>query len=137
MIGPRLSPFRAGLPCDCAGLGWASGGGPDYGLPVRIGRAWVNGVTDMAAQRLLIEGRVQRVGYRDWAVRTARQLGIVGWVRNLQDGRVEILADGEDVVLDSFIDQCRGGPNLARVDRIDAQPAELGNVKGFTKRFTA
>lgn len=91
----------------------------------------------MAAQRLLIEGRVQRVGYRDWAVRTARALGVTGWVRNLQDGRVEILADGTDHALEAFVDQCREGPAMAAVDRVDTQPAVLGNVKGFTKRFTA
>lgn len=91
----------------------------------------------MTAQRLLIEGRVQRVGYRDWAVRTAKQLGVIGWVRNLQDGRVEILADGDGSALDAFVDRCREGPMLAEVARIDAMPAERGNVKGFTKRFTA
>ena len=91
----------------------------------------------MSAQRLVIEGRVQRVGYRDWAVRTARQLGVIGWVRNLQDGRVEILADGEDMALDTFVDRCREGPMMAHVERVDAMPAEAGNVKGFTKRFTA
>lgn len=91
----------------------------------------------MAARRLLIEGRVQRVGYRDWAVRMARQLGVVGWVRNLQDGRVEILADGDDLALDSFVESCREGPPHAEVVRVDAMPAERGNVKGFTKRFTA
>jgi acylphosphatase len=91
----------------------------------------------MTTQRLLIEGRVQRVGYRDWAVRTALQLGVVGWVRNLQDGRVEILADGADMAVDTFIDRCREGPAMAEVRRLDATPAERGNVKGFTKRFTA
>lgn len=89
------------------------------------------------AQRLLIEGRVQRVGYRDWAVRTAGQMRISGWVRNLQDGRVEILADGDDVAIDAFIEACREGPAMARVDRIDTHPAAIGNAKGFTKRFTA
>ncbi|MFL9842089.1 acylphosphatase [Sphingomonas sp. ST-64] len=91
----------------------------------------------MTAQRLLIEGRVQRVGYRDWAVRTARQLGVTGWVRNLQDGRVEILADGDDGALDTFVERCREGPTMATVERVDTHPTELGNVKGFTKRFTA
>lgn len=95
------------------------------------------GFYNMTAQRLLIEGRVQRVGYRDWAVRTAHQLGVIGWVRNLQDGRVEILADGEGNALNAFVDRCREGPALAQVAHIDAMPAERGNVKGFTKRFTA
>ncbi len=91
----------------------------------------------MAAQRVLVEGRVQRVGYRDWAVRTAKLWGVSGWVRNLSDGRVEILAVADDATLDAFIDHCREGPPMARVERIDAMPAEARNVKGFTKRFTA
>jgi acylphosphatase len=95
------------------------------------------GYKNVATQRLLIEGRVQRVGYRDWAVRTAHQLGVVGWVRNLGDGRVEILADGDDMALDTFIDRCREGPMMAHVAHIDTMPADVGNVKGFTKRFTA
>ena len=91
----------------------------------------------VTVQRLLIEGRVQRVGYRDWAVRTAHQLGVIGWVRNLRDGRVEILAEGKDVALDTFVDRCREGPATATVTRVDAMPAVLGNAKGFTKRLTA
>lgn len=91
----------------------------------------------MSVQRLLVEGRVQRVGYRDWAVRTAQQLGITGWVRNLNDGRVEILAAGEDMAVDTFVDRCREGPAMAEVRRVDASPSELRQVKGFTKRFTA
>lgn len=92
----------------------------------------------MAAQRLLIEGRVQRVGYRDWAVRTAKVWGISGWVRNLSDGRVEILAiANDDSAIDAFVDDCRQGPPLANVTRIDVGPAEPSNAKGFTKRFTA
>ena len=77
------------------------------------------------------------MGYRDWVVRPARQLGVMGWVGNLQDGRVEILADGEDMALDTFVDRCREGPAMANVAKVDAMPAEAGNVKGFTKRFTA
>jgi acylphosphatase len=91
----------------------------------------------MSVQRVLVEGRVQRVGYRDWGVRTAKLWGVSGWVRNLSDGRVEILAVGDDATVDAFIVHCREGPPLAQVARIDAMPAEAKNVKGFTKRFTA
>lgn len=90
----------------------------------------------MTAQRLVIEGRVRQVGYRDWAVRTAQRLGVTGWVRGLNDGRIEIVVSGDDTVIEDFVDQCREGPALAEVVRVDAMPAELGNVKGFTKRFT-
>ena len=90
----------------------------------------------MNARRVLIEGRVQRVGYRDWAVRTARSCGVAGWVRNLSDGRVEILATGDDAAIDAFLDECRTGPPLADVTRLEATPVETRPVKGFTKRFT-
>lgn len=91
----------------------------------------------MGAHRVLIEGRVQRVGYRDWAVRAARTHGITGWVRNLNDGRVELLASGGDDQVDAFLEACREGPPLASVTRLDASAVEAREVKGFTKRFTA
>lgn len=88
-------------------------------------------------QRVLVSGRVQQVGYRDYIVRQARALGVTGWVRNLSDGRVEMLADGEQAALDAFLTASRDGPPLARVDDVVASPTEDRAVKGFTKRFTA
>jgi acylphosphatase len=88
-------------------------------------------------QRFLVSGRVQQVGYRDWAVRNARALGLTGWVRNLSDGRVEILAEGEPDALAEFSDGCQKGPPLARVSQVEALAAEERHVMGFTKRFTA
>ena len=90
-----------------------------------------------AMQRVLVSGRVQQVGYRDYMVREARKLGVTGWVRNLSDGRVEMLADGDEDALDAFLKSCRAGPQLARVEDVVAFPAEDRPVKGFTKRFTA
>lgn len=90
-----------------------------------------------AMQRVLVSGRVQQVGYRDYIVRQAQRLGVTGWVRNLKDGRVEMLADGDAAVIDEFLTKCREGPNLARVDDLTAFPVEERAVKGFTKRFTA
>ena len=52
-----------------------------------------------AMQRILVSGRVQQVGYRDYMVRKAQALGVRGWVRNLTDGRVEMLADGDDAAI--------------------------------------
>lgn len=66
-----------------------------------------------------ITGRVQGVGYRAWARRTASQLGLSGWVRNRVNGQVELLAEGEKVALDAFLILCRQGPSWARVDRIE------------------
>ncbi|MBB5698659.1 acylphosphatase [Sphingomonas yantingensis] len=95
-------------------------------------------MTVMTTQRLIVSGRVQGVGYRDYTVRQAKALGVTGWVRNTRDGRVEMLASGDDEALERFVEACRSGPALARVDAIDARPDnEERSAKGFTKRFTA
>ena len=91
----------------------------------------------MATQRIYVSGRVQGVAFRDWTIRTAKKLGLTGWVRNLTDGRVEILADGEDEAIGALVDACREGPRLARVDHVSAVPDTDKPSKGFTKRFTA
>lgn len=90
----------------------------------------------MATQHVVVSGKVQGVGYRDFVVRQAQRNRIIGWVRNLKDGRVEILATGEDEALALLIEACREGPTMARVDSVEANPADQTNAKGFTKRFT-
>ncbi|WP_237217484.1 acylphosphatase [Falsiroseomonas oryziterrae] len=87
----------------------------------------------MPARRLRIEGRVQGVGYRDWALREATRLGLHGWVRNLRDGAVEVLAAGEPGALQDFVTACRRGPALARVDRIEETLAEAPTEPGFRR----
>ena len=91
----------------------------------------------MSTQRILVSGRVQAVSYRDWTVRTATRLGLKGWVRNLDDGRVEILADGEEEAIGKLVDACREGPPLARVDHVEAHNDTDKPCKGFTKRLRA
>jgi acylphosphatase len=93
----------------------------------------------MALQaRLTIAGRVQGVGYREWAIATARQLGLVGWVRNRTDGSVEALVVGEEQAVGRMIDACRRGPALAQVDDIDIEPVDLDVLPdGFTRLPTA
>jgi acylphosphatase len=92
----------------------------------------------MRAARLRITGRVQGVGYRDWAIRTARNLGLKGWVRNRTDDSVEALIAGEDAAVAAMIEACRRGPSHARVGRVDVQPADAADVpEGFTQLPTA
>jgi len=93
----------------------------------------------MALQaRLSITGRVQGVGYRDWAMRTAERLGLAGWVRNRVDGSVEALVVGEDVAVGEMIEACRRGPRLAEVDAVDVDPVDLDILPaGFRQLPTA
>ncbi|MCW3836885.1 acylphosphatase [Sphingomonas canadensis] len=91
----------------------------------------------MTTQRIYVSGRVHQVGYRDWTVRTARGLGLTGWVRNLRDGRVEMLASGEEGAIGALVAACREGPPLAQVTDVEAFPDTGDPGRGFTKRFTA
>jgi acylphosphatase len=93
----------------------------------------------MALQaRLTITGRVQGVGYRDWAMAMAQRLGLSGWVRNRSDGSVEALIIGDDDAVGAMIEACRYGPAMARVDEIDVEPVDLDVLpEGFTRRPTA
>ena len=65
-----------------------------------------------------VEGRVQGVGYSDYVQKRARELGLTGWVRNLDDGTVEVLAEGEDVALSRLALSLEKGPPLSRVDEV-------------------
>jgi acylphosphatase len=93
----------------------------------------------MALQaRLTITGRVQGVGYRDWVIGAALQLGLTGWVRNRRDGSVEALLVGEDASVGQMIEACRRGPRMALVDAVDVDPVDLDILpEGFTQLPTA
>lgn len=79
--------------------------------------------------RIKIYGRVQGVGFRRWGRKTAADIGgLSGWIRNCDDGAVEILVRGDESALDSLILRCQQGPLLARVDKIELAP---GVAVGF------
>lgn len=88
-------------------------------------------------QRVFVSGKVQRTGYRDWVVRRAQELELIGWVRNRTDGRVELLVGGDESGVARLVELCREGPDAARVDHVEAHPDSERAPKGFTKRFTA
>jgi acylphosphatase len=88
------------------------------------------------AASLRIEGRVQGVGYRWWAVQTARRLRLAGWVRNRADGSVEILAIGETDAIGQLADVCGGGPAGAAVVSVNLVAAEDDGSAGFEQRVT-
>ena len=84
-------------------------------------------------QRLhvLIEGRVQGVGFRFSTVRVANELGLAGWVRNCVDGRVEAEFEGPEPALKKMLAWCRRGPSFAEVDDVaaawDSGPAQYSH----------
>ena len=69
-------------------------------------------------RRYLVEGEVQGVGFRYFAVRRALRIGVSGWVRNLPDGRVEALAEGTEEALAEFEAALRRGPDMALVTNV-------------------
>jgi acylphosphatase len=83
------------------------------------------------AVRLRITGRVHGVGYRLWAMRTAANLGVRGWVRNRFDGSVEALVTGAPERVDAMIEACWRGPRAARVSEVTAVPDTDDGSLGF------
>jgi acylphosphatase len=71
------------------------------------------------ARRYLVRGRVQGVGFRWFVEREAHILGIAGWVRNNNDGTVEVLAQGTRDQLSGLHSRLREGPRAARVDSVE------------------
>jgi acylphosphatase len=87
------------------------------------------------ARRYLVSGRVQGVGFRFFAEAVALREGLHGWVRNLQDGRVEALAEGESEAIERFEQAIRHGPPGARVERVEVdETVPSGRESGFTTR---
>ncbi len=91
----------------------------------------------MKRLHLLISGRVQGVCYRAYAQQAAHDIGgIGGWVRNLADGRVEAVAEGEDAALQRFVSWCYKGPPAGRVTHIEQQEQiATGEYGGFRIRY--
>lgn len=85
---------------------------------------------DAAARRWLVSGRVQGVGYRAFAARTARGLGLTGGASNLPDGRVLVVAEGPLHALDRLEAALWEGPRFARVQSVEASPASLADALG-------
>lgn len=80
----------------------------------------------MIARHAVVSGRVQGVGFRFFARRAAGETGVKGWVRNLPDGSVETLAEGEAEAVTRYLERLREGPGSVRSVR-----AEDASTEGF------
>jgi len=79
----------------------------------------------------MIRGRVQGVYFRASTVREARRLGLTGWVKNRNDGAVEIVAEGEEDQVKDLLSWAQRGPSTARVDSVDTR------WKSYTGEFAS
>jgi acylphosphatase len=79
--------------------------------------------------QLFVRGRVQGVFFRAATQREARRLGIVGWVKNRNDGSIELLAEGEEDAIKEIIGWAQRGPSAARVENVDVR------WRGYTGEF--
>ncbi len=90
----------------------------------------------MKRAHIWVSGRVQGVYYRATTCDVAKRLRLTGWVRNLPDGRVEIVAEGPEDALKALIDWCWEGPPLARVEDVEVKWEEpTGEYDDFRVRY--
>lgn len=78
----------------------------------------------MSRVHMIISGDVQGVGFRAWALRFVRGKPIMGWVKNREDGAVEIMAEGSRAILEDFVKACQHGPEVAWVEHVDTEWAQ-------------
>jgi len=82
-----------------------------------------------------VSGNVQGVGYRFSTVQQAKRLGVNGWVKNLQDGRVEAVFEGDKPAVEKMVKWCHSGPASASVEDVSVMQEEMQGIKGFETRY--
>ena len=86
------------------------------------------------ALRAVVRGHVQGVGFREATVRRARELGVRGWVRNRDDGTVQVHAEGSAPAVEALLALLRVGPPLARVESVELEPTAVEGHEQFAVR---
>jgi acylphosphatase len=100
-------------------------------------------MSERVIRRVVIRGRVQGVGYRDWTHHVAQGRGIEGWVRNRRDGSVEAVFAGSLDGVSGMIAACRNGPASSRVEWIEEHHGATSDLdlrrpnEGFSVLATA
>lgn len=95
------------------------------------------GTAGQIARHVMITGRVQGVGYRQWAAFEAGRAGLSGFVRNRVDGSVEALFAGSEGQVAAMIERCWRGPPAARVENVVEAAADVPSDPGFHVLATA
>ena len=93
---------------------------------------------DSAKKRIsvVVHGRVQGVGFRYFVLNKANSIGIKGWVKNLPDGTVATVAEGDEIELNKFLDILRKGPSFSQVSKVDVVWGEYQeNFRSFDVTF--
>ena len=88
----------------------------------------------MQRRRVVVQGHVQGVFFREATRRRAQALGVAGYVRNCPDGTVEAVFEGEREAVERLVEFCREGPRGARVDWVDVAGEEPAGMSGFEVR---
>jgi len=91
-------------------------------------------MTDRTRAHVYVTGRVQGVFYRASTRDAARERSVDGWVRNLDDGRVEAFFEGPTEAVEAMVEWCHEGSDRARVEDVDADYGEPGGIEGFEIR---
>jgi DNA ligase D-like protein (predicted 3'-phosphoesterase) len=88
----------------------------------------------LVAMRAVVHGQVQGVGFREGTLRRARELGVTGWVRNREDGAVQVHAEGPEPAVDALAAFLREGPRFARVTVAEIEPVAVEGHEQFAVR---
>jgi len=91
-------------------------------------------MTDRTRAHAYVSGRVQGVFYRATTRDEARDRGVDGWVKNLDDGRVEAVFEGPESAVEEMVEWCHGGSSRARVDDVEVEYGEPEGHDGFEIR---
>ena len=92
-------------------------------------------MSDRTRAHVFVSGRVQGVYYRATTRDTARERGVDGWVRNLDDGRVEAVFEGDSEAVEGMVEWCHTGSSRADVDDVTVTYEEPAGVDGFDVRW--
>ena len=92
-------------------------------------------MTNIIARIYVVRGRVQGVGYRSFAARHAQELNLAGYTKNLDNGDVEVFAQGPRGVVDEFAGYLHAGPRFADVRGVEVEEAALIKSRGFAIRY--